>query len=314
MGGLDVARGLAVGMVVLLHASLLPQAQVDIPQPICRMALLLLISGAVGAPGATRHWAHGASRACDLLWLLMVWTPIVLIAQGDAASIWSTGLELVRPTTHLWYIAGLAVLTTTVPFLRFVPAAAPLCLSGIAMGWHLAGGRTGVHGYDQFMHFAIFFYVGFYGRAWLFDCLHHCGKRVGVAALAALLAMPMMPIPHAAMTLGGAAALLLVAQGIASTFAGPAIAWFGRRTSDVYLTHVPLLMVMRRVIGPLDEMALMLLVIGVIAACLALKALAERVGLRWLYRRPQIGSWGAMRGAIPAWRTVDLGSAERIAR
>lgn len=291
----DIARGFAVALVVMLHATLLPESGVRFAQPICRMALLMLISGVLAAPALERGWRYGRDRSLDLLWMLFVWTPIALLARDGALGLARLPLELVAPSTHLWYIAGLALLVPSVALLRGVSPLLPLGVTGAGALWHTLGGRTGVASYDQLLHFALFFYLGLYGRNVLLAALVRCGPRVGAAAGLALAAALALPIPHSLATLGSAAMLLLIAQGLAGTRAGTALAWFGRRTPDIYLAHFPLLIVAGRLVGPFGIAVFAAMVIGVIAACLAIRALADRGGLGWLYRRPR-----PMAPALPA--------------
>ena len=285
----DIARGIAVLLVVVLHATLLPQASVEFAQPICRMALLLLISGALATPVLTRDWTYARDRGLDLLWLYLLWTPILLLSLEGPTGLLHMGSELVSPRTHLWYIGGLALLIGVARLFRRTPAV-PVVAAAAAALWYGLGGRTGAPGHDAVAHFAIFFFIGLHGRPMLEAALAQCGRRIGVLAGFAIILMLVAPLPHTLVTLGTAAALLLVAQGLASTSAAGWLARMGRRTPDIYLAHAPLLLFAGRAMGEVDAVALVPLVVSTVVACLALRTAADRTGLGWLYRRPRLNA------------------------
>lgn len=285
----DIARGIAVALVVVLHATLLPQASIDLPQPICRMALLLLISGTLAAPVLTRDWTYARDRGLDLLWLYVLWTPMLLLAIEGPSGLLRLGSELASPKSHLWYIAGLAALIATARLFRQAPAV-PVATSAAAALWYGIGGRTGAPGYDAVAHFAVFFFIGLHGQPVLQAALARCGRRIGIAAGLGIAIMLVLPLPHTLVTLGTAGALLLVAQGLARTSAGGWLARMGRRTPDIYLAHGPVLIVAGRALGDVNAATLAPLVVGTVAACLALRSAADRAGLGWLYRRPSFSA------------------------
>lgn len=285
----DVARGFCVAMVVVLHATLLPEATARFEQPICRMALLLLISGALATPVLSREWSYAKRRSLDLLWLYALWTPIVLVALRGPTGFLEIAAELVSPQTHLWYIAGLALLIALAWLSRRRPAI-PVAVSAAAAVWYAMGGRTGAPGYDAVAHFAVFFFLGLHGRPVTEAILARCGPRIGLAAAFGTVALIASPLPHTLITLGSAGALLFVAQGLAHTPFAEMLARFGRRTPDVYLAHGPVLIVAGRLLGEVGWATLPALVIGTIVACIAIRHVADWMGLGWLYTRPTLGS------------------------
>lgn len=290
--GFDVARGAAVAMVVVLHATLMPQCGLALSQPVSRMGMLMLISGVVAAPALTRDWTYSRDRALDLLWLYVLWTPIMLVSAIGSTALQLLPIELVAPSQPIWYLGALGLLCASVPLLRRAHPVVPLSISAAAELWRVTGHETGVTGFDQAARFTVFFYLGLYGRPYILALLDRCGARVGIAAALVAVLLPALPLPHGGAMIAEAAALLFVAQGVSDSVAGPALAAFGRRTVDVYLGHWPLLMIAGRLIGPFGAKGLVLLTVGVIVTSLVLRTLADRAGLGWLYRRPSLGLLG----------------------
>jgi hypothetical protein len=284
----DVARGLAVALVVLLHATLMPYAAAGLPQPICRMALLMLVSGVLAAPTSARDASYYRRRAFDLLWLMLVWTPITLLAAGGLHGLAATPAELVSPTGHLWYIGGLALLLATVPLVGRAPALLPLAITAAGAAWHTLGGRTGAPGWDHLLQFSPFFYLGLFGRDRLLAVLDRCGAKVGAGAALGLVLLLLLPLPHHLVTLGSAVALMLVAQGLAGTPLRVALSWFGRQTPAIYLAHMPILWLLVGRAPPLPLPAIMVLVAATVGACLTLQVFTQRLGLAFLYQRPRL--------------------------
>lgn len=286
--GFDIARGVAAVLVVAYHLTTFLDVTVNVPQPVSRMGLLMLISGAVAAPAMSKDWTYSRDRALDLLWLVLLWTPLVLLADRGVAGLAAMPRELIAPSTPLWYISGLALLVMSAPLFCRVHPAVPLSLAAAGMLWHVAGGQTGVTGYDQMLHFTLFFYIGLYSRATLIALLERCESKTGWAAAAGLIAMMVLPVPHRLGAIVAIALLLITAQGLSDSRAGQALSWLGRRTPDIYLAHTPLLIIARRLLGPIGPGMFVLLTVGIIATCLALRAIADEIGLDWLYRRPRL--------------------------
>lgn len=287
--GFDLARGAAVVMVVVLHATALSQGGTVADQPVSRMGLMMLISGILSAPALERRRAYAANRAVDLLWLYVVWTPLTLVATRGAAGLRTLPGELVAPATPLWYIGGLAMLSGGMLLLRGVRPVWPLAISAAAALLIATGHRSGVLGYDQFLHFAVFFFVGVYGRPHILAMLARCGARTAATAAAVLALMLLTPaIPHPIASVVAGLALLPIAQGLVRLRGVRHFGAFGRRTLDVYLMHCPLLWIAARLIGPYGAGTTAALAIAVIVACLLLRRLCDRFGLGWLYRRPPL--------------------------
>lgn len=274
---------MSVALVVVLRASLLPQTIVQLDQPVDRMAVLMFISGVLATSVRTRGWDYAFRRALDLMWLLLIWTPITLLALYGPRGIASLGSELVNPMTHLGYVGALAV------------------SAGCAL-WSWAGGTTGQPGYDKVLHFSFFFYAGLYGCRYWVVALERCGAKVGWGALVAIVLLFATPVPHSALTLGSAAAMILIAQGLAASPLGVALAWIGRQTPAIYLAHAPLLVVLGRINGSIGLAELCLLSAGVILLCLMLRDAARRAGLTWLYECPPVASLSIARSV--AWLRV----------
>jgi peptidoglycan/LPS O-acetylase OafA/YrhL len=197
---LDVAKGIAILGVVLLHAhawlaSIGVESQVldfvagrmTIPLPEFFLVSALVVSSSLVGPLASRStlWR----RVAPLLWLYLLWQPLVFAYRvfGDLLVTrepvdWSGELLRfvafpVRPNGELWYLWALAVLfvvtfaTRRAPAAVVMPVAAVLTIAVFGFGrvilgdtlWHQLG-----PGLQQLLPHALFVLVGArWGRALL---------------------------------------------------------------------------------------------------------------------------------------------------
>ncbi|MCI2237718.1 acyltransferase family protein [Paenibacillus sp. TRM 82003] len=263
---LDVARGVAIALVVLHHAVLHLDAAGLLPAwwravngelVLLRMPLFFCVSGVLASSAAGRSWgALVRGRLVTLLWVFVLWSLVrfaVFSAVTPRFQPWETDslvpllLAPVRPTTGLWYLYALAVFTVAARALgRRAPwLLVPAALLSVAASelWV----RAPYYVWHQMARCFVFFLLGWCLRGLLLRLLTSLGtvpaavlSAVGAAALVAHGAGGLRA-PGAASALsvlavvcGLAFAVLLArAPGVVGAGAG----WLGRRTLPVYLAH-----------------------------------------------------------------------------
>lgn len=278
----DVARGLVVTMVVVMHVGIyhyLPMTQgeganafwtgVNSVLQVLRMPSLLILSGwlagsriraGLGDPRTRRSIA--ANAYLYVLWLALY--TVIAVALGATtmaqAPAPSTFLgQLLTPYSTLWFLAALAWYTLALAALRRAPAAA--VLAGLfALGWVSTVVWPVEYGlWANIPHMAIFFGIGVYAR----PAIEAIGRRpvvtlvagVGVATLAGEIArsltasdLPAYPAT-VAQSLAGVAAVFGAAS-LLTRYAERAtrpLAWVGRRTLAIYVGHYPVIMLLSTV-------------------------------------------------------------------
>ncbi|WP_432496016.1 acyltransferase family protein [Kineococcus gypseus] len=198
---LDVARGLAIVLVVLHHAvlhldaaHLLPAAWrvVNGELVLLRMPLFFCVSGLLAASAAQRSWGWLLrARLVPLLWVFALWSVLRFalfravtptFQPWEADSLVPLLLAPVRPTTGLWYLYALAAFTVLARALgRAVPLVLlPAAVLSVAAAEQLV--RAPYYVWQQMARCLVFFLLGWCLRRWLLRLL----ERLGTAAAAAL--------------------------------------------------------------------------------------------------------------------------------
>lgn len=275
---LDVARGLCVLAVVLVHVGyfhVFPLAGDPTGRPVLkawevfnsavlaevRMPLLLIVSGWLAGSKIRAGLGSGKTRWAVLgnLHLVLVWTVIYalierLVAPGPAQIATSRAEsvpamlgEMAYPTFGpLWFVYLLALTTVVLCLVRRLPPAlvlSALLLIGWAVFW-----RTGdPAGLPRAVFFAVGFYVGpalpqLIGSRRI---LVGAGAATLVLGLAAAVLSPLARYPVEAAACVPLSVLVLALTAWATRT--PALravttplAWVGRRTLGVYVLHWPL--------------------------------------------------------------------------
>jgi uncharacterized membrane protein YcfT len=268
---MDAGRGLAIILVVLLHACGWLQLagaessgwwRVNEVLSGLRMPLFFAISGMLGARWVGAPWASLLPRKVAFLgWVYLVWQPVDLLASAAADEVtgaresalhWVVALAatVVRPRSELWFLWALAVYFVLARLTSGVPLRWQLVVAGavsaVALSTRIADGTLGWNGPPKFY---LFFLVGAYGRAWM---LSLAGRLRGAAAAS----LGIIAVWAAAAVAGHLLDLeRFVGPGLVirslGLLAGIAVAgllarsrwlrYLGARTLPIYLAHTPLI-------------------------------------------------------------------------
>ncbi|MBO3088783.1 acyltransferase family protein [Cellulomonas dongxiuzhuiae] len=269
-GWVDLAKGVAIIMVVAYHALLfLETADVGVaPLGRARLALELypmpaffLLAGVMQRRLVTTRWAQvWQRRVLPLLYLLVVWSLVRFAFFTALPMVRSDGpprsgrdasrllLVLVAPDSIYWFLWALAAVTVLTWLLRRHPVAS--VVGAVLVSGAVTSGLvvTGVFAWDRALAFLAPYVVGVHAGPWVVRAVAAMTwRRVALAAgvvllvLAALVAVPLTRrVPGAALL--GQAAVLAAALGAAHLLGERR--WtrplrdLGRRSLPVYLVHL----------------------------------------------------------------------------
>ncbi|WP_162621902.1 acyltransferase family protein [Microbacterium suaedae] len=334
MAWADVARALCVLGVVLMHTVITVQAFgfaiepwrwfVDAMGPF-RMSALSMISGLLLSRRIRAGWADEGVRVSVALsaWLYATWLLLFTLfaltvgaflwvgplASGDALGTWQAfARQLVLPRTVLWYVLALAVWTAVLATLRRVsPAIVLVALAALSATSFWMPVLEGSDQYRNICRYAFFFALGVYGARFVRDALARHAAGVFTAALGAFALLQSVVVITGIASIENllsvprdAAGALVVLSGAlflaAVPLLGRALAWIGRRTLPIYVTHALLLETLilfpgwwvplvqhhafARAISPL------IITLGCAAAAIAVHALVMRTPMRVIFALP----------------------------
>ncbi|WP_432505748.1 acyltransferase family protein [Kineococcus arenarius] len=262
----DAAKGLAIALVVLTHATIF-LGEAGHGSPLwrdvnklltgVRMPLFFTVSGLFAASVVSRPWREVLRRrVVPSAWLFVLWLVLTTaffatgawVQAGQPAGPAEFGLALVRPHTELWYLYALAVFAVVTRLLRPVPPPAQLAAAAVLSVSTSAGlTATGSWAWDHMAAYLVFFLAGARGRR----VLPRLVEGIGVGGTAALLVaftalaaavslldlhlVPGLPLLRGALgVLGASAACALLVRRWPRT----PLRALGRATLPVYLTHV----------------------------------------------------------------------------
>lgn len=336
----DVAKGLAIILVVVHHAVMfsdavgwLPGSVVELNRRLAafRMPLFFLASGLFAGPALAKSWRVVADRRLApwiylyVLWVLLriAFFAVVPDVRGtdQVSDLGELAREVFVPQTGLWFLYALAAFTVAAKAMRRVPAAVQIGLAAVlsalvmsdkilidAMGW------WGMCAYY------VFFLVGMHASGFVKAAAARAsvGSTV-VLAVAAVVATVGVTRLGLQFTPGAQVvqACLAVAAGVslsavlAETPLGSLLQYLGGRTLPIYLAHILWIsagvVVLEGLLHPggLLGVALMLALVatGVPMSLLA-RAGAERARMGWLFdlpRRARVeGAAPAHRASVPA--------------
>lgn len=310
IGWIDTARGLAVLLVVLLHAYLAAREQGGFPHLLgmvniwlgsIRLPVLFLVSGFLSAGLLCRPLPEVARRRIwPLLWVMAVWTLvgsgvnlIVPLYPWDEASATGIAVMLWTPQGNLWFLYALILYT--------LMGHAVVRAHGVWRWALLAAFLTGLAAYmalrdayfvRNFVQFYPFFMAGLLLRGRLHE-LVRTGRRVGLLlgmTLAGLLALHMAVLPQMterALEAGFGAALgIALAELLQHALpVKAALDAAGRNALPIFVGHQPFLALLYALVRPVgaDPVLEWLALFG---GAVALSLCAARFGPGWLYRIP----------------------------
>ena len=310
IASLDIARGLAVVMVVLLHASEVAGASRAIGSVNevfagIRMPLLFLISGFLTA-SLMGSGQRLITRTTQFLWLFSLWSVVGWIAAAALSHAMPAPAALVqefaRPTTTLWFVWALALMTASLPLLRPIPRPIQLIVgAAVSMAVYAKLFETSIYTYDHLLRQGVFFYLGVYGAAPLARLLRRPLMPALTIAVVSLLVLRLVDA-HFVATSGWRVLTLpeRFAASMATLYAAGCVArvdvmrrpfaWLGRNTLPIFVGHGLFLMLADTLFdfsGARSSARVLLLTVGAIGGALCLRAVLVRFGFRWMYSLPE---------------------------
>lgn len=314
---LDMTRGVAVLLMVWGHAVLYGEYGPILPAyargtellVALRMPVLILIGGLVAAPLMKRSVVKTASRCAGLIWLFLLWLPVnwmafqipVLGSRFASEMPYQLALETLRPSTVLWFIWMLCILTASVPIVRRLPRS---LVAGVSLLTSTAGYAFTFDSfaYENFVHYSALFYVGLLYREELMSLLQARFSWLKLLTIVLTLAFVHMVATDVEQYAGwrvlGVAERILICvaalygmrvfENIESL--AKLMQWLGRNTLPIYVSHIPIIFICRMLIPDLGSIGsivtpLLLMSLGV-GLALYLHDFLIKHKARWIYGRP----------------------------
>ncbi|WP_062383558.1 acyltransferase family protein [Demequina iriomotensis] len=273
MAWADAGRGLAITLVVLLHAQeffstagneMPALAQFNETAHYIRMPLFFVLSGLFAQKWIAASWSRLWSGKISLLyWVYLVWSfigvPFALwiraqLSKGQidvSSELWAAVLLPVRPTTMMWFVWTLSLFFVVAKVIRLLPPAVQLggaallavAYSSIPDDLLATLHRTTAFGYTGFLAYFFFFLVGLHGRDLIVRLAHAPMLARGSAAAIAACALTLeAAIPSFTDHAGASFMIRCVALPGAialSTFVArlTPLTYIGSRTLPIYVSH-----------------------------------------------------------------------------
>lgn len=320
MAWVDAARGLAITLVVLFHASKRSVSAgsadwwidvVDVFQTM-RMPLFFAAAGIFAAKwvGERTSWpALLRSKVMLLVWVYLVWLLVryawfLVMPGGQKMTPYDDLVVPVWWPSGGWFIVALAAMYVIAKAVHRIPRAWVLAGASMVSVVFLAGWvEVGNHAWDGVGRYAAFFLIGVLLRGPILDAAARVGRPVALAvplawlagyALCAAQGLTHAPVVGFVLPLGGVAAGVSVAVLLQRSTALRAL---GRGTLPIYLAHQ--LLVISAVVWlsarwsfgeqpVLHQGAPLLLTVLLVVTTYWFGRVAPRIGLGWLF-------------AVPAW-------------
>lgn len=327
---IDIAKGLAIFLVVLGHARSKvfiemdgPSAVIDIWSgiggvlPVIRMPLFFAISGILAAKAVTRPWhVVVRPRVLNIYWVYAIWLLVGTLVFRFFDS-FDTSIprsperfvsELLIGTSYLWYLYALIAYFVLIKCLyRFrapvLAAGVVVCLviSAEILPFHVHGNL------ESMVRSFIFFALGVYFGGAIKNLVESRAAITtftgGVAGAALLVTANISGARW--LDAFASASLLMGTLGLCklvSEHAPPMVAYAGRNTLPVYVMHVPLLAVCHALVplvpsplnGALFALSPVLLALVVMVICLGMYELMVRMRLGFMFQLPY-GAHGALK-------------------
>lgn len=212
---IDAARGLAIVLIVLLHAvdwlrtAGLPlhvwTALNEVLRTV-RLPLFFLVAGLLATSAIARSWRELLSgRVLLLVWCYLLWQPIgsltALVAArftGDHLEPMRMALSLLatpaRPRFELWFLWALALFLVVTKLLQRVPVAALIAASGVVSAIWLSGLVPATNlGWDGAASYYVFFLLGYGYRERILGLAGRLrsGGALGLVAVWAAVTLPL---------------------------------------------------------------------------------------------------------------------------
>lgn len=278
---IDAARGLAITLVVLFHASAFLQAAglvggtwflIDAGLQGLRLPVFFFVSGllAVGAMARGWRWLLRA-RVLPWLWLYLLWGMIYVVAlsfigdprdpQVGVDRIGASLLELLTdPRNGIWYLLALPLYFVVARALVRVPDAVVLVATAALSVVAGVSELTGNWVYDRILFLFFFFLAGLRLRPWIERVVDRsrawwvlvlAPAYLGLAAAAAALGIIDAPGIRLAVSVVGLALAVFSCAAIADAAPGRLLAAIGTRTLSVYVLNEPIIAIATVLLAPL---------------------------------------------------------------
>lgn len=321
----DVARGLAIALVVLYHATnwtWMTGYEVGVLREVnetlrsLRMPLFFAVSGMFAAKWVAAPWARLArGKLLFFAWVFVLWEPVSLVVRlltgyyQVADADWGTvghdlAWSLLVPRSELWFIWTLAAFFVLARALRRLPAPVQLALAAAVGAWALAGWEPESLAWRGTAQFALFFLGGLHLRGLL---ERFAARTTWLWALLAVAVWLGLQVAVRESGLSDVYGCYLLAN-VAGVPAGVAVSvllsrvpgalglrWLGARTLPVFVVHtsvvLALLTLMWRngiwVAAPASQWLPVAWTVAAVGVGVLLGELAPRVGARWLFAPPR---------------------------
>lgn len=329
----DVAKGLAIILVAIYHASLL-LAQSGLGAPVwddinaifltVRMPLFFLASGIFAAAVVQRSWrALWASRLALLVWAFVLWT-VIRFVYFSAAPMEQRPFETslprllaapVWPTTGLWFLHALVVFFAMSKVMwGHVPPSWQLGLAALCSVLFFSYLSMRNLSYDGMARYFVFFLAGLHLRNWILSVTDKPRPVLALlavfafgGAMVAIKTLGLAAVPGALTALGVVAvtASVLLARLLAATPLVRPLSFLGRNTLPIYVAHVILIAMIATALAkagvPTEWRTMLPLCVATAAVVVALVAekLASYSVLRYLYQVPPVLLIAPDRPAVP---------------
>ncbi|MCP2264521.1 acyltransferase family protein [Promicromonospora thailandica] len=321
----DAARGLAIGLVVLYHATNWTWQtgyEVGVLREInetlrsLRMPLFFTVAGMFAGKWVAAPWSRLArGKLLFFAWVFVLWEPISLVVRlltgyyQVADADWGTlghdlAWSLLVPRSELWFLWTLAVFFVIARVLRRVPVVAQLLLAAAVGAWALAGWEPESIAWRGTAQFALFFLAGLHLRPLLERFAARITWYWAAAAVAVWLAIQVVvrqtgvadvPGFYLLANVAGVPAGVAVSVLLSRVPGALGLRWLGARTLPVFVTHTSVVLALLSVLwrnaiwipAPQSQWLPVALWAAAVGVGLLLGELAPRLGARWLFAPPR---------------------------
>lgn len=314
----DVAKGLCILLVVLMHATLGVEkaigsetslnAFVEWARPF-RMPDFFLISGLFLAARIDRPWhSYLDTKVLHFAYFYVLWLTIQFATKapgmvqevGAAETAWSYLTSFVVPFGTLWFIYLLAVYFVVAKLLRPLPKWLVILA---AAGMHIFAPHTGVFIADEFASRFVFFYAGYALAPYILAFADRAREVPGIVVAEGLLLWAILNAvavdhgialaagPDLAFSFIGIAAVIAFSVLVTQRAVGQALAYCGRNSIAVYLAFTlfmgPARIVLLKLTGGEAGAAVALAsAFAGVAGALVLNWMVKGTPADFLFRRP----------------------------
>ena len=351
----DLAKGASILLVVLHHVIVkdydlfvsgvltpvadLWHALTYALKPV-RMPLFFAVSGFFAAAAVTRSWGSSWRRIVAGYYLYVVWLGVYIVLYSLERDIPANRVvsvadffgELLWAASSLWFLYALAVYFVVAKALARLP---PAAVVGAAAALSMSASWFGIEENNRFavlVHLVYFLVGAYYPQALrrVADLRLRHAALLGLALLyvGAAVVVFHSGLPWSLTTLGasmvGIPLGIVLAVRLVGTRVGSGLAWVGRRTLQVYVLHLVVLVALiqlpvaveGRGVGSILVVLLypIAMTAAVTAACFALHRVLVTVGLGWLFALPvaldqRLGATGASAADAPTGQpATDAGA------